>query len=229
MSAIGPLLSSVLPFDFDLRGFIAAVGYVGVTAIVFAESGLFFGFFLPGDSLLFTAGFLASPAGQEIFNIVTLSVLCVIAAIAGDQVGYIFGRWSGPRIFNREDSIWFHRRHLQRAHDFYEQHGGKAIVLARFLPIVRTFVPIVAGAADMNYRKFVTYNVLGGLLWAISMTWGGYLAGLLLGAAVHPEEIDRFLLPIIALIIVASLAPTVIHVWRERARGRNSNVTVTRG
>jgi len=227
MSAIGQVPSSVLPFGFDLREVLTTFGYLGVTAIVFAESGLFFGFFLPGDSLLFTAGFLASPAGKEIFNIVLLSILCVVAAIAGDQVGYWFGKWSGPKLFNREDSIWFHKRHLQRAHEFYEKHGGAAIILARFLPIVRTFVPIVAGAAQMDYRKFVTFNIVGGLLWAIGMTWGGYLAGLVLGATVHPEEIDRYLLPIIGLIILASIAPTAIHIWRERSRER-SKATLTR-
>jgi membrane-associated protein len=219
----------VLPFGFDLKEVLTTFGYVGVTAIVFAESGLFFGFFLPGDSLLFTAGFLASPAGKEVFNIVLLSTLCVIAAIAGDQVGYWFGKWSGPRLFNREDSLWFHKKHLVRAHDFYEKHGGTAIILARFLPIVRTFVPIVAGAAEMDYRKFVTFNVLGGLLWALGMTWGGYAAGLILGATVHPEEIDRYLLPIIGLIIIASIAPTALHILRERGRERaESKATLTR-
>jgi membrane-associated protein len=217
----------VLPFGLDIRDVLTTFGYVGVTAIVFAESGLFFGFFLPGDSLLFTAGFLASPAGNEVFNIVLLSALCVVAAITGDQVGFWFGKWSGPRLFNREDSIWFHKRHLQRAHDFYEKHGGAAIVLARFLPIVRTFVPIVAGAADMDYRKFVTFNVLGGLLWALGMTWGGYFVGLFLGAVFRPEEIDKLLLPILAVIILASIAPTAIHILRERSRER-SKATLTR-
>jgi membrane-associated protein len=225
----------VLPFGLELadllnpQKLLATFGYVGVTAIVFAESGLFFGFFLPGDSLLFTAGFLASPAGKEVFNIVLLSTLCVIAAIAGDQVGYWFGKWSGPRLFNRDDSIWFHKKHLVRAHDFYEKHGGAAIILARFLPIVRTFVPIVAGAALMDYRKFVTFNILGGLLWAVSMTWGGYAAGIVLGATVHPEHIDRYLVPIIIAIILLSFAPTALHILRERGRERaESKASLTR-
>jgi len=217
----------VLPFGLDIRDVLTTFGYVGVTAIVFAESGLFFGFFLPGDSLLFTAGFLASPAGNEVFNIALLSALCVVAAITGDQVGFWFGKWSGPKLFNREDSIWFHKRHLQRAHDFYEKHGGAAIILARVLPVVRTFVPIVAGAADMDYRKFVTFNVLGGLLWAVGMTWGGYFVGLFLGAVFRPEEIDKLLLPILAVIILASIAPTAIHILRERSRER-SKATLTR-
>jgi membrane-associated protein len=214
----------VLPFD--LKEILTTFGYLGVTAIVFAESGLFFGFFLPGDSLLFTAGFLSSPAGKEIFNIFLLSMMCFVAAVAGDQVGYWFGNWTGPRLFNREDSIWFHKKHLQRAHEFYERHGGAAIILARFLPIVRTFVPIVAGAAQMDYRKFFTFNVVGGFLWAVGMTWGGYVAGLILGAAVDPEDIDKYLLPIIALIIVVSFVPTGIHLLRERSKER-SKATLT--
>jgi membrane-associated protein len=204
----------VLPVD--LKEFITAVGYVGVTFIVFAESGLFFGFFLPGDSLLFTAGFLAS---QGIFNIAVLCVLCGAAAILGDSVGYAFGRRVGPAMFNREDSMWFHKRHLERAHAFYEMHGGKAIILARFLPVVRTFAPIVAGMALMSYPKFLAYNVVGGLLWGVGVTLAGFFLGSLI------PDIDRYLLPIIVVIILASVAPTVIHLWRER---RKSKATLTR-
>jgi membrane-associated protein len=196
----------VLPVD--LRAFIEAVGYVGVTLIVFAESGLFFGFFLPGDSLLFTAGFLASVG---FFNIWVLSFLCGAAAILGDSVGYWFGARVGPRLFNREDSVWFHKQHLVRAHEFYERHGGKAIILARFLPFVRTFAPIVAGMGSMSYPKFLTYNVVGGLVWGVGVTWAGYFLG-----SVIPD-VDRYLLPIIAVIILASVAPTAIHLWRDRA------------
>src|SRR5919199_1372896 len=152
---------------FDLQQIIIAFGYLGVWAIIFAESGLFFGFFLPGDSLLFTAGFLAS---QGVFDawggIWTLSLLCGVAAILGDSTGYAFGKRVGPRLFNRDDSRWFHKRHLRRAHDFYERHGGKAIVLARFMPFVRTFAPIVAGMGAMNYPRFLFFNVVGGVVWA---------------------------------------------------------------
>src|SRR5688500_2269708 len=142
----------------DLRELLIAVGYFGLFAIVFAESGLLVGFFLPGDSLLFTAGLLASGA-FGVFDIWLLLPLVAVAAITGDQVGYIFGRRVGPRLFHREDSTWFHKKHLERAHAFYEKHGGKTIILARFLPIVRTFAPIVAGMGAMDYGKFVLYNV----------------------------------------------------------------------
>jgi membrane-associated protein len=192
--------------QFDLRALIEMAGLLGVTLIVFAESGLFFGFFLPGDSLLFTAGFLAS---QGYFSIWTLSVLCASAAIVGDNVGYAFGKRVGPRLFNREDSAWFNKQNLERAHAFYERHGGKTIVLARFLPVVRTFAPIVAGMAAMSYRNFLAYNVLGGVLWGAGLTWAGYFLG-----SVIPE-IEEYVLPIIVLIVITSVAPSAIHVWRE--------------
>ncbi|HLH20926.1 MAG TPA: VTT domain-containing protein [Chloroflexota bacterium] len=206
---------------FDLQQLIITAGYLGVWAIIFAESGLFFGFFLPGDSLLFTAGFLASPAARRIwetvggshgggFNIAILAVGCFVAAAAGDSVGYAFGKFVGPRIFTREDSLFFHRKHLLRAHEFYEKHGGKTIVLARFLPAVRTFAPIVAGVGEMPYPRFLFFNLIGGALWALGLTVGGYFLG-----SVIPDP-DRYLLPIIAVIIVLSILPTAIHLWRER-------------
>jgi membrane-associated protein len=197
---------------------VTAVGYVGVTAIIFAECGLLIGFFLPGDSLLFTAGFLASqkiPGSNEpIFDIWILSILCGVAAAIGPAVGYWFGQWMGPRLFTREDSIWFRKQHLVRAHEFYEKHGGKALVLARFMPIVRTFAPIVAGMAAMNYTKFVIYTLIGALVWAVGVTWAGYFLGSLI------PDVDRYLLPIIALIILVSIAPSAIHLWREREKGK---------
>jgi membrane-associated protein len=192
----------------DLQDLIKAVGYLGLFAIVFAESGLLIGFFLPGDSLLFTAGFLAS---LGFLDIRALLVLLAIAAITGDQVGYVFGRRVGPALFRREDSFWFNKKHLERAHAFYEKHGGKTIILARFMPIVRTFAPIVAGAGQMDYRRFVVFNVVGGLLWTVSMLCGGYLFGQLLPA----EQVDKYLLPVIVLIVVLSVAPSAIHLYRE--------------
>jgi membrane-associated protein len=195
----------VLPVD--LRTFIATVGPIGVAAVVLIESGLFFGFFFPGDSLLFTAGILAA---QGYFDIWLLSILCLLGAIVGVSIGYAFGANVGPRLFNREDSIWFHKQHLERAHAFYERHGGKAILLARFLPVVRTFAPIVAGMGRMRYGPFLVYNVVGAFIWAFCLTWAGYFLG-----SVIPD-IDRYLLPIIVLIIVASIAPSAIHLWRER-------------
>jgi membrane-associated protein len=213
---------------FDLEALIRTIGYLGVFAMVFAESGLLIGFFFPGDSLLFTAGFLASVG---FFDIWLLSIGCGLAAFAGDQVGYAFGKRVGRRLFQREDSIWFHRKHLERAHAFYEKHGGKAIVLARFVPIVRTFAPIVAGMAEMTYPRFVTYNAVGAVIWGVGVTWAGYFLG-----SVIPD-VDRYLLPIIALIILVSVLPSVIHVWREhgdellafarRQLGRGERATAT--
>ena len=194
----------------DLVKIIEAVGYLGIFAIVFAESGLFFGVFLPGDSLLFTAGFLAS---QGFFDIKILSLLTFVAAVLGDNVGYAFGKKVGPLIFKREDSFWFHKKHLEEARRFYEKHGGKTVILARFLPIIRTFAPIVAGVGVMRYKTFFFYNVLGGFFWAIGVTATGFF----LGSAI--PNVDRYLFPIILLIILISLLPSAIHLLK----GRNSS------
>jgi membrane-associated protein len=185
-------------------------GYVVIAIVIFAECGLLIGFFLPGDSLLFTAGFLASQhSGVEIW---TLSIVCGLAAAIGPLVGYWYGAWAGPRLFNREDSIWFHKRNLIRAHEFYERHGGKALIIARFMPIVRTFAPVVAGMAGMNYPGFVLYTMIGAIVWAIGMTWLGYFLGSLI------PDAGRYLEYIVALIIIVSIAPPVIHVLRERRK-----------
>lgn len=194
---------------------IQTAGYIGLFAIVFAESGLFFGFFLPGDSLLFTAGFLAS---QDFLNIFILVPLVFVAAVLGDNAGYAFGRHFGPKIFKREDSFFFHRDHIRRAETFYENHGPKAIVLARFMPVVRTFAPIVAGVGKMHYPTFFFYNIVGGVLWGIGLPLLGYFLG-----SVIPG-IDQYLLPIIIVIIVASVLPGAVHVLREyRASRKNEN------
>jgi membrane-associated protein len=210
-----------MDLHFDLKEVIEAVGYVGLFAIVFAESGLFFGFFLPGDSLLFTAGFLAS---QGIFELPILIVLLSIAAITGDSAGYWCGEKFGRKLFTREDSIWFHKKHLVTAHEFYERHGGKAIVLARFLPAVRTFVPIVAGMGQMSYRKFLAYNVCGGMFWVISMTAGGYFLTDAIRRlfGISEKDIDKILIPIVLIIIVASALPTMIHLYRENRETINA-------
>ena len=149
--------------------------------------------------------------GSRPLNVVTLAVGAFVCAVLGDSVGYGFGSRVGRRLFQREDSLLFHKKNLLRAEAFYEQHGGKAIVLARFMPIVRTFAPIVAGMGKMNYGKFLFYNVLGGLLWGVGVTVAGYAFGQLL----PPEQVDKYLLPVIVLIIAISFAPSVIHVWRE--------------
>jgi membrane-associated protein len=188
----------------DVRALIAWGGILGITAIVFVETGLFVGFFLPGDSLLVTAGILAA-AGK--LDIVALLIFPTIAAIAGDQTGYVIGRRAGMALTARYPQF---TKQLERAHDFYEKYGVKTIVIARFVPIVRTFVPAVAGAARMNYRTFVTYNVVGGMLWVFSASLLGYTLGSLI------PNIDRYLHFVIGIVILASLMPAVIEWYRNR-------------
>lgn len=192
--------------DLNLTEILPAIGYVGIFAIVFAESGLLIGFFLPGDSLLFTAGFLAS---QGIFDIRILSTLCFVAAVIGDSVGYAFGHKVGRRLFQRKDSLLFHKDNLLKAERFYEKHGKKTIVIARFMPMIRTFAPIVAGVGNMDYKTFLSYNIIGGLLWGIGITVSGYYLGSLI------PDVDKYLLPIIAGIIIISVAPTFIHILKD--------------
>ena len=198
-----------MSFGIDLVKLIETIGYAGLFAIVFAESGLFFGFFFPGDSLLLTAGLLAS---RGMLNIAILLPGLFISAVAGDQVGYWFGAKTGPMIFNRENSLLFRRKNLLAAKAFYDKHGGKTITLARFIPFIRTFAPIVAGAVSMNYRRFVFFNFLGGAVWAIGMTLLGYFLGRTLGTV---EGIDKyFTLLVLAFFFIPGL-PTLIHVWRD--------------
>ncbi len=191
----------------DIASLVESAGYLGLFAIIFAESGLFIGAFLPGDSVLFTAGFLAS---QGVLNIYYLSILMFIAAVLGDSVGYTFGHKIGKKLFKKEDSIFFNKKHLIRAHNFYEKHGGKAVTIARFLPVVRTFAPIVAGIGDMPYKRFFMYNVLGAFLWAVCLPFAGFFLGNLI------PSVDKYLLPIIVMIVIASVLPSVIHIMRER-------------
>ncbi len=187
---------------------IVHAGYVAIALVIFAECGLLIGFFLPGDSLLFTAGFLASQGlGVDIWP---LSLICAAAAAIGPLVGYWYGAWAGPRLFNREDSLWFRKQHLMRAHEFYERHGGKALVIARFMPVVRTFAPVVGGMATMNYPRFVGYTVLGAVLWAMGMTWLGYFLGGFIPS--------KYLEPIVVVIIIVSLLPPAIHFLRDRKK-----------
>jgi membrane-associated protein len=186
-----------------------AIGYIGIALIVFAESGLFFGCFLPGDSLLFSAGLLAS---QEVFNIYILVPLIIVSAIVGDSVGYWFGGVVGPKIFTKDDSLFFSKQHVVRAKQFYEKYGPKAIVLARFVPIVRTFVPIVAGVAGMHYPTFLKYNILGGIGWGAGVTFLGFWLGKKI------PSIDTYLLPIVIAIIVVSALPVVFEIVKERRK-----------
>jgi membrane-associated protein len=188
-------------------------GYVVLVAIVFAETGLLIGFFLPGDSLLLVAGLFAA---RGHLDIVLLIVLLSVAAIVGDSVGYWFGKKTGARLFARPDSRWFKREHLLKTQAFYEQHGGKTIVLARYIPFLRTFAPIVAGVAGMEYRRFVAYNIIGGIGWVGSMTLVGYW----LGSQFTPQQLDRYLHLIIGGIIFLSILPPILHAVRERRRRR---------
>ena len=193
----------------DVKGLVQWGGYVGLTAIVFVETGLLVGFFLPGDSLLVTAGLFASQP-QFGLNVYLLGVILSIAAIAGDSVGYAIGRATGPRIFTREDSLLFNKRHLYRAQSFYERHGGKTIVIARFVPIIRTFAPVVAGVGQMKYRSFVFYNVMGGLLWIWSMLFTGYFLGR------YIPGIDEHIEIVILIVVFLSILPGIIHYIKER-------------
>jgi membrane-associated protein len=191
---------------FDLAQIIQTVGYIGLFAIVFAESGLFFGFFLPGDSLLLTAGLLAS---QGKLDIGILLVILSVAAILGDNVGYWFGKKTGSRIFSRDESLLFRRKNLLAAQAFYERHGGKTIVLARFMPFIRTFAPIVAGAVEMPFRRFFTFNLVGALLWAVGVTLAGYYLGQTL------PDIDRYFLVVVGAVILVSALPAALHIVKE--------------
>lgn len=201
---------------FDLADLIKAVGYVGLFAIVFAESGLFFGFFLPGDSLLFTAGSVAARF-PELLNVWILMALLIVAAVTGDSVGYWSGEKFGRKLFTNEQSFWRNPKRLDAAAVFYEKHGGKAIVLARFIPAVRTFVPIAAGMARMSYRKFLMWNILGGIGWVVSMTLGGYYLTEVIQSrlGLAEKDIDKVLLPVIFLIIIVSAMPAVWHMYSE--------------
>jgi membrane-associated protein len=192
---------------YNVQGLIRWGGLVALTAVIFAETGLLVGFFLPGDSLLVTAGLFCTSAGTgeaPLLNIVWLNVLAIIAAIVGDTVGYWIGAKAGPALFTREQSLLFSRKHLLRTKEFYERHGGKTIIIARFMPIVRTFAPVVAGVGKMQYRRFLSFNVFGGIGWVVSMTMLGYLLG-----SVYPpitKQIDKLIIVIIAV----SLMPGAI-------------------
>jgi membrane-associated protein len=185
---------------------------IGLFLIIFAETGLLIGFFLPGDSLLFTAGILAS---QGDLNIAVILVGCFLAAVIGDQVGYTIGQRAGPTLFRRPDSRIFKQKYVERTKEFFEKYGPKTILLARFVPIVRTFAPVLAGVGEMNRRTFTTYNIVGGLVWGVGVTLAGYILGEAIG-----EDIDKYILPIIAVIVVLSILPPVIEALRERRRNR---------
>ena len=191
----------------QLSNYIIGFGYLGISLTVFAESGLFFGAFLPGDSLLFTVGLLAS---QGNFNVLLLWTLVSISAILGDNVGYASGKYIGPKLFTKEDSLLFRQSHVLKAHAFYEKHGKRAIILARFFPIIRTFAPIIAGVGKMHYPTFILFNIIGGLLWSTSLIGLGYSVGNLIPGA------KEYLEYIILAIIFLSILPIIIEYIRAR-------------
>ena len=191
----------------DLNSFIKAVGLLGIFIVVFAESGVLIGLFLPGDSLLFTAGLLAS---QGFVDIKMLMLVTFLGAVLGDSVGYAFGKRVGPRFFTRDDSLIFRKEYIVRASEYYAKHGGKTIVLARFLPIIRTFVPILAGVGGMRYSAFLFYNLLGGFLWAIGLTGLGFWLGNII------PNIDRYIIPVIFLIIIISFLPGLFQILKNK-------------
>src|SRR5690606_27978192 len=192
-------------------------GIIAILIVVFAESGLLIGFFLPGDSLLFTAGALYATGilpGNIPISIHLFVVLLFIAAVLGDSVGYWFGRKAGPRIFKKPDAKIFKHAHIQNAQGFYERHGGTTIIMARFVPNIRTFAPIVAGVGKMDYKRFLAFNVIGGLLWTFGITYLGFFAGhAILAAGI---DIDTVILPIVFLIVFISLLPPIIHILKDK-------------
>ena len=199
---------------YDVQGLVRFGGLAVLTAIIFAETGLLFGFFLPGDSLLVTAGLYCTSVGgeQPLLNILWLNLAAMAAAIVGDTVGYWIGAKSGPKLFSREQSLLFSRKHLLRTRDFYERHGGKTIIIARFLPFARTFAPVVAGIGQMSYRRFISFNVFGGIGWVASMTMLGFSLG-----KIYPpitKQIDK----VIIVIIAVSLLPAAISYLLNRKK-----------
>ena len=203
----------------DLKTFIESIGLIGVWAVIFSESGLLIGFFLPGDSLIFTAGLLASPL-FGFFDIWPLLIGSWAAAIFGDNVGYEFGKRVGRKLFVREKSFLFNPSNLLKAQEFYEKYGGKAIVLARFVPVVRTFAPIVAGIGHMDHRKFTIFNAIGGTIWVWGLTFAGYF----LGSLFPNLDIDTYLLPIVGVIVIASVLPPLLHMYKENKKSLNEKM-----
>ena len=204
-----------IPLESFLGDYGPTVVYCIIFAIIFAESGLFLGFFLPGDSLLLTAGLLAYKGvgvGEEEvkLNLFVLIPLIFVAAVLGGTVGYWFGRKAGPPLFKRPQSLLFRPKNLLAAKAFYEKHGGKTITIARVMPFIRTFVPIVAGAASMDWRRFTFFNVLGGLIWAAGVTLAGYW----LADVIPPDVLDNYFLAIVFAVIIISMLPAFIHLWK---------------
>jgi len=200
---------------FEIMPLIQTIGLIGVFIFIFAESGLFFGFFLPGDSLLFTAGILAS-AGH--FNICFLFLGAFLCAFLGDTFGYYFGKKVGPKIFSKPDSFFWNKNNLDKTARFFEKYGNKTITLARFVPIVRTFAPIMAGVGQMRYKTFIFWNILGGFFWTGSMAFGGYFLGS------YIKNVDKYILPIVLVIIFISFIPIIIQFLRHSKNKKDNSI-----
>lgn len=207
------LLSDVFRTIYDVEGIIAWGGLLLVCAIIFAETGLFLGFFLPGDSLLVTAGVFAAAGYLNLWWLLLFAMLC---AIAGNQLNYYIGHKAGKFLYSRKDSLFFRRRHLEKAQGFYDRHGPKTIVLCRFVPIVRTFAPAIAGAAGMRHTVFTAYNVIGGLLWVLLTVLGGYFLGRVI------PDVGRYIHIIIAAVVVVSFVPFLVEYYRARRKAAKS-------
>jgi len=217
-----PLFATVLAVGIDPQKLLESVGLIGLWAVIFAESGIMIGFFLPGDSLLFTAGLATTGITLSDGNVFTLAgghiwlvaLGSAIAAVAGDQVGYVFGQKVGPSLFRRPESRLFKPEYVIKAELFFERHGAKAIILARFVPVVRTFTPIVAGTSNMHYRTFVKFNVIGGVVWAVGFVMLGYWLG-----SAFPWVGDNIELAVV-VIVLFSVVPIGIEVWRHRRKAK---------
>jgi membrane-associated protein len=206
-------------FGLDLIQFSQTAGPITalliVAAIIFAENGLLIGFFFPGDSLLFTIGFLAQGTSLDL-NIHLVVITLFIAAVTGSNLGYAFGKRFGHRLFQRPNSLLFRQENVQKAQAFYDVHGGKTIIVARFIPVVRTFVPLIAGIAKMDFKTFMIFNIIGGLIWTASITYLGFFLGKLLGGL--GIDIDTILLPIVAIILIASLSPAIYQFLKNESQ-----------
>ncbi len=208
---------------FDLLSFITWAGVVGVLLVVFAETGLLVGFFLPGDSLLITAGLLTHQGALDI-NIHLFVFLLFLAALAGNNTGYLIGKQAGRRLFQRQDSLIFHKSNLEKAEVFYKKHGSKAVILACFVPFARTFVPILAGVSKMKHSTFVLFNSVGILLWAVGLTYLGYYAGAYLEK--RGIDVDKYLLLFIGAIILISALPPLYHIFKDKNRRQDIHAAV---
>ncbi len=209
---LNKIINSII--NLNIPTLINTIGYFGIFIIIFAESGLFLGFFLPGDTLLFTAGLLAS---QGYLNIFLLIILTSAGAILGDQVGYIFGKKIGPKIFSRNESFFFKKEYVTDTKNFYKKHGKKAIIFARFFPVIRTFIPIMAGVGSMEYKTFVSYNIIGGTLWGAGITLLGYFLGKKI------PNIDTYLIPILIGIMLLSILPSLFSLIYGKIKERIIN------